>query len=50
MREVFAQFSIESVSTRYTITGGKWADVAEIVVTGPAPGSVPPAADLLSGI
>jgi DNA adenine methylase len=50
MREVFARFSVESVSTRYTIAGGKWAEVAEIVVTGPAPGAVPPAADLLSGI
>jgi len=49
-REAFASFSIESVSTRYTIAGGKWTDVAEIVVTGPAPGAVPPAADLLSGI
>jgi DNA adenine methylase len=50
MREVFARFSIESVSTKYTIAGGNWTDVAEIVVTGPAPGAIPPAADLLSGI
>jgi DNA adenine methylase len=25
MREVFGRFSIESVATRYTITGGKWS-------------------------
>jgi DNA adenine methylase len=49
-RKAFANFSIESVSTRYTIAGGKWADVAEIVVTGPAPGTVPPPADLLSAV
>jgi DNA adenine methylase len=49
-REAFARFSIQSVSTRYTIAGGKWSDVAEIVVTGPAPGIIPPAPDLLSGI
>lgn len=50
MREVFAKFSIESVSTRYTITGGKWSEAAEIVVTGPMPDAIPPAKDLLSGI
>lgn len=50
MREAFARFSIERVSTRYTITGGKWSDVAEIVVTGPKPGAIPPATDLLSAI
>jgi DNA adenine methylase len=49
MREVFARFSIESLATRYTITGGKWSDVAEIVVTGPAQ-IIPPAPDLLSGL
>jgi len=27
-------FGIEGVATRYTIAGGKWSDVAEIVVTG----------------
>jgi DNA adenine methylase len=50
MRDAFARFSIESVSTRYTVAGGEWSDVAEIIVTGPAPGSIPPAPDLLSGI
>jgi DNA adenine methylase len=34
-RSVFAPFGIESVATRYTIAGGKWADVTEIIVTGP---------------
>lgn len=46
-REAFARFSIESVATRYTIAGGKWSDVAEIIVTGPA-AAIPPARDLLS--
>jgi len=27
--------AIESVATRYTVAGGKWSDVAEIMVTGP---------------
>jgi DNA adenine methylase len=49
MRQVLARFAIESVATRYSITGGKWSDVAEIVVTGPKPDDVFPAAkDLLS--
>jgi DNA adenine methylase len=47
-REIFARFAIESVSTRYTIAGGKWSDVAEIIVTGPGKDSIPPARDLLS--
>jgi DNA adenine methylase len=47
-REAFADFAIESVSTRYTIAGGKWSDVAEIVVTGPGKESIPPPRDLLS--
>jgi hypothetical protein len=38
----------ERVATRYTIAGGKWSDVAEIVVTGPGMDSVPPTPDLLS--
>jgi len=46
-REVFARFAIEKVSTRYTLAGGKWSDVAEIVVTGPGKESIPPARDLL---
>ena len=48
-REIFARFGIESVTTRYTIAGGKWSDVAEIIVTGPSPNEVmSPAPDLLS--
>ena len=35
-RDAFARFAIEGVATRYTVAGGKWSDVAEIVVTGPA--------------
>ena len=48
MREVFKRFSIESVATRYTVVGGKWSEVAEIIVTGPHTGSILPAPDLLS--
>jgi len=47
-REIFARFSIERVATRYTIAGGKWSDVAEIVVTGSGKDAVPPVPDLLS--
>jgi DNA adenine methylase len=47
-REIFARFAIERVATRYTIAGGKWSDVAEIVVTGPGKDAVPRAPDLLS--
>jgi hypothetical protein len=32
--DVFARFAIGSIATRYTVTGGKWSDVAEIIVTG----------------
>ncbi|WP_316172388.1 DNA adenine methylase [Bradyrhizobium sp. SZCCHNRI2049] len=46
-REVFAQFAIEPMSTRYTISG-KWTDVAEILVTGPSAEPLPIARDLLS--
>jgi DNA adenine methylase len=46
--EIFARFAIESVSTRLHDRGGKWSDVAEIIVTGPAKDSVPPMRDLLS--
>jgi DNA adenine methylase len=47
-REIFARFAIEQVKTRYTVAGGKWSDVSEIVVTGPSaePLATPP--DLLS--
>jgi hypothetical protein len=34
MRDVFARFAVESVSTRYTIAHGKWSDVAEIIGPG----------------
>jgi DNA adenine methylase len=47
-REAFAGFAIESVATRYTIAGGKWSDVAEIIVTGPTKESLPAPKDLLS--
>jgi DNA adenine methylase len=48
-REAFAHFSIETVSTRYTIWGGKGSDVTEIVVTGPSKEPLPTAPkDLLS--
>ena len=47
-RDAFARFAIESVATRYTVAGGKWSDVAEIVVTGPAKEPPPSAWDLLS--
>jgi hypothetical protein len=33
----YSRFGIEGVATRHTIAGGKWSDVAEIVVTGPSP-------------
>jgi DNA adenine methylase len=48
MREIFGRFAIESVSTRYTIAGGKWSDVAEILVTGPSAEPFSAPADLLS--
>lgn len=34
-RELFGAFAIEPVQTRYTITGGQWADAREILVLGP---------------
>jgi hypothetical protein len=37
------------VSTRYTVAGGKWSDVAEIIVTGPGREAIAPVPDLLSG-
>jgi hypothetical protein len=48
MREVFARFAVENVATRYTVAGGKWSDVAEIIVTGPGHDAILPASDLLS--
>lgn len=48
MREAFARFAIESVATRHTVAGGKWSDVAEIVVTGPAREPLAVVQDLLS--
>jgi DNA adenine methylase len=43
MREAFSRFTIESVATRYTVSGGSGIEVGEIVVTGPSPDAVPPA-------
>jgi hypothetical protein len=34
MREALSRFGIQSVATRYTVSGCKGIDVAEIVVTG----------------
>jgi DNA adenine methylase len=34
-RDVFKQFAIETLETRYTVSG-KWTDVSEILVTGPS--------------
>jgi hypothetical protein len=48
MREAFTRFGIESAATRYTASGCKGIDVAEIVVTGPSPDAVLPARDLSS--
>jgi DNA adenine methylase len=48
MREAFSRFTIESVATRYTVSGGSGIEVGEIVVTGPSPDAVPLARDLLS--
>jgi DNA adenine methylase len=50
LREVFARFAIESVTKRYTVSGGKWSDVAEVIVTGPSRDAVRLAPDLLSGV
>jgi DNA adenine methylase len=48
MRAVFARFGIERVSTRCTVAGGKWSDVAEIIVTRPRREAIAPVPDLLS--
>jgi DNA adenine methylase len=34
-REIFAAFTIEAVTTRYTIAGGEWTEAKEIFVFGP---------------
>lgn len=34
-REVFGRFQVDTVSTRYTVAGGRWQDVSELVVAGP---------------
>jgi DNA adenine methylase len=47
-RKAFGGFSIEAISTRYTIAGGKWSEVAEILVSGPGAGAVGAPRDLLS--
>jgi DNA adenine methylase len=40
-REFFRRFAIETVATCYTVSGGKWSDVTEIVVTGPSAAPLP---------
>jgi DNA adenine methylase len=35
-REIFGRFTIEAIGTRYTIAGGEWQDVSEIIVMGPS--------------
>ena len=47
-REIFSRFAVEQVQTRYTVAGGKWSDVAEILVTGPSREPFAVARDLLS--
>ena len=47
-REFFRRFAIETVATRYTVSGGKWSDLTEIVVTGPSAEPLPASRDLLS--
>ena len=47
-REIFRRFAIEAVATRYTVAGGKWSDVTEIVVTGPSADPLSVSRDLLS--
>src|SRR6478672_6286334 len=47
-REFFRRFAIEAVATRYTVSGGNWSDVTEIVVTGPSAEPLPASRDLLS--
>jgi DNA adenine methylase len=49
MRDVFGRFSIEAVTTNYTVSG-KWSEVAEIIVTGPGRDFLAPMRDLLSDI
>jgi hypothetical protein len=46
-REIFRRFAIETVATRYTVSG-KWTDVTEIVVTGPSAEPLATVGDLLS--
>jgi len=46
-RKIFRRFAIETVATRYTVSG-KWSDVTEIVVTGPSAGPLPAWCDLRS--
>ena len=50
MRDVLARFAIESVATRYTVAGGKWSDVSEIIVNGPGRDVIAQVPDLLSGV
>ena len=44
-REIFRRFGVE---TRYTVSGGKWSDMTEIVVTGRSAEPLPALRDLLS--
>ncbi|MGB3043676.1 MAG: DNA adenine methylase [Xanthobacteraceae bacterium] len=48
MREAFGRFDIETLQTRYTIAGGEWSDVSEILVAGPGANVIAPPRDLLS--
>jgi len=46
-RAAFGCFGVEELRTRYTVAGGAWSDVAEILVAGPGSEIVSPR-DLLS--
>ena len=46
-REIFRRFAIDTVATRYTVSG-KWSDVTEIIVTGPSVEPLPASRILLS--
>ncbi len=48
MRDVFGRFAIEALQTRYTIAGGEWSEVSEILVAGPGADAIAPPPDLLS--
>lgn len=48
MREAFGRFTVEALQTRYTIAGGEWSEVSEILVSGPGADVIAPRRDLLS--